>query len=84
MMKTECNSSTYTKNTEIEYPFRFREEICNSTSGLHNVTADVSSDAQFFVATGVLSLMYCVFIIIVYALLDELYKSKTEIPLAVF
>ena len=35
-------------------------------------------------ATGVLSLLYCVFIIAVYAFLDEIYKSKTEIPLADF
>lgn len=35
-------------------------------------------------ATGVLSLLYCVFIIAVYAFLDEVYKSKSEIPLADF
>lgn len=45
---------------------------------------DVASDAQFFVATGVLSLMYCIFIIAVYAFVDDFYKSKTEIPLADF
>lgn len=39
---------------------------------------------QFYVATGVLSLLYCVFIIAVYAFIDELYKSKSEIPLADF
>lgn len=35
-------------------------------------------------ATGVLSLLYCIFIIAVYAFVDELYKSKSEIPLADF
>lgn len=39
---------------------------------------------QFYVATGVLSLLYCIFIIAVYAFLDEVYKSKSEIPLADF
>ena len=46
------------------------------------LTADVSSDARFFVATGVLSMLYCLFIIVVYAFIDEFYKSKSEIPLA--
>lgn len=35
-------------------------------------------------ATGVLSLLYCLFIIAVYAFVDEVYKSKSEIPLADF
>lgn len=48
------------------------------------MSADVSSDAQFFVATGVLSFLYCLFIIIVYAFIDDFYKSKSEIPLADF
>lgn len=48
------------------------------------MTADVSSDAQFFVATGVLSFLYCLFIIAVYAFIDEIYKSKSELPLADF
>lgn len=51
---------------------------------MYAVTADVSSDARFFVATGVLSMLYSIFIIFVYAYLDELYKSKTEIPMADF
>ncbi|XP_055383902.1 synaptoporin-like isoform X2 [Condylostylus longicornis] len=64
----------------IEYPYSFEFQICNSTT----ISADLSSDAQFFVATGVLSMMYCIFIIAVYAIIDELYRTKSEFPLADF
>lgn len=47
------------------------------------VQLDSSSGAQFFVATAVLSLLYALFIIFVYAYLDEMYKSKPEFPMAV-
>lgn len=47
------------------------------------VSVDSSSGAQFFVATAVLSLLYALFIIFVYAYLDEMYKSKPEFPMAV-
>lgn len=72
------DARTYT----IDYPFRVGERICNQT---HEpmMSADVSSDAQFFVATAVLSILYCIFISVVYAFIDEIYTSKQEIPLAV-
>lgn len=75
--KTEA-SKTYI----IDYPFRVGQRICNQTHG-PMMSADVTSDAQFFVATAVLSILYCVFISVVYAAIDEMYTSKPEIPLAV-
>uniref|UniRef100_A0A0K8TRD2 Putative conserved plasma membrane protein n=1 Tax=Tabanus bromius TaxID=304241 RepID=A0A0K8TRD2_TABBR len=73
-----CDSETlFTAN----YPFSFVGSCKNNTQ---TIPLDVSSDAQFFVATGVLSLMYCIFIIAVYALLDDFYRSKSEVPLADF
>lgn len=78
------------KGTEvytIEYPFKFGEPVCkkNETAGISalDISADVSSDARFFVATGVLSCLYCIFISAVYACVDEIYTSKPEVPLAV-
>lgn len=71
-------SKTYT----IGYPFLVGQRICNETHG-PMMSADVSSDAQFFVATAVLSILYCIFISVVYAFIDEIYASKPEIPLAV-
>jgi len=44
---------------------------------------DFSSDAQFFVATGVLSLLYCIAIVLVYIVFDAMYQSTGLLPLAV-
>lgn len=78
-------ANNITNGRSISYPFRFSEPICHEKTQQEIViSADVSSDAQFYVATGVLSLLYCIFIIGVYAFVDELYKSKSEIPLADF
>lgn len=78
----------------IKYPFRFEYKICaiNASSYIkdsnkaiyYSVSGNLSSDAQFFVATGVLSLMYSLFIIAIYGFIDDLYKSKSELPLADF
>jgi len=78
------------KSFVFDYPFRFGEKVCPKgtvTNGLNDtlyISADVSSDAHFFVATGVLSILYCIFIVGVYVLIDDIYKSKSEIPLADF
>lgn len=81
--RTSVNPNFETQIRHIEYPFRFEHQACqlpdNTTVPL---TADVSSDARFFVATGVLSMMYCVFIIGVYAFIDDFYRDKDELPLA--
>lgn len=82
-----CSTPPGDKRVEIDYPFRFGEKVCPKRGSKENSTlflsADVSSDAQFFVATGVLSLLYSVFIIGVYTMIDDFYRSKSEVPLAV-
>lgn len=73
-----------TNSYKFDYPFRFGENVCNKTDGKElGVSVDVSSDARFFVATGVLSILYCIFISAVYTVFDEIYTSKPEVPLAV-
>lgn len=90
--ESEVNFDCKTKpngKSIIDYPFRFNENVCPKAPATGaNATAfalsiDVSSDAQFFVATSVLSILYCIFIGSVYALIDDMYKNKSEIPLAV-
>lgn len=82
-----CGTPVEEKRVELDYPFRFGEKVCPKRGSKGNSTlflsADVSSDAQFFVATGVLSLLYSVFIIGVYTMIDDFYRSKSEVPLAV-
>jgi len=48
------------------------------------LNGNVSSDAEFFVATGILSLLYCLAIIGVYAFFEELYKSNAKFPMIDF
>lgn len=71
----------------IDYPFSFSEKVCTSgpvgTEPVY-ISADMSSDSQFFVATGVLSMLYCLFIIAVYGFVDQMYKDKPEFPMADF
>ncbi|CRL04364.1 CLUMA_CG017457, isoform A [Clunio marinus] len=82
----DCNDAIFKKRYEIEYPFEFGEHICKKKS--ENMTlflsVDSSTGAQFFVITAVLSVLYALFIIFVYAYLDEMYKSKPEFPMADF
>lgn len=83
---TDPEPNKIPRSYKFEYPFRFGEKVCPklapSTDQLY-ITADVSSDAQFFVATAVLSILYCIFIIAVYTMIDEIYQTKQEVPLAV-
>lgn len=73
---------------DYSYPFRLDQvnyigKHCNDTKHFHLI-GDFSSDAQFFVATGVLSLLYCIAIILVYVMFDAMYQSTGLLPLADF
>ena len=84
----DCDEKNFKKTYEIEYPFEFSEAVCRKKDPLAlNATfllsIDVSSDAQFFVITAVLALLYSMFMIFVYLYLDDMYKTKPEFPMAV-
>ncbi|GLV40694.1 hypothetical protein CBL_13805 [Carabus blaptoides fortunei] len=71
------------------YPFRLSDHIVfqNCTGGKSeqvNVIGSFSSDAQFFVATGVLSMLYALAISVIYAKFDDKYKSNAQWPLIDF
>ncbi|XP_060537350.1 synaptophysin-like [Cylas formicarius] len=67
---------------DFSYPFSVVEEIVvqngNCTISVKN---DFSSDAKFFVATGVLAMLYALGIMFVYAKMDEAYKTNKKLPL---
>lgn len=76
------------KNSKIEYsyPFYITENVTltvNNQNCTATVSNDFSSDAKFFVATGVLSMLYAIGIIFVYAKMDEAYKTNKRLPLYV-
>jgi len=53
-------------------------------TGSLSLYGDFSSDAQFFVATGVLSFLYCIGIVVVYTMYDNNYQSNPLVPMADF
>lgn len=72
---------------QYSYPFRLAESYnftnCSDESAEVKLYGDFSSDAQFFVCTGVLSMLYCIAIIVIYAKFDDKYKSNAQWPLIV-
>lgn len=84
-LNMDCQDLNFRKRYDIDYPFEFAEHVCRRKSDNQTLflSVDSSSGAQFFVVTAVLSLLYALFIIFVYAYLDEMYKSKPEFPMAV-
>lgn len=83
---------TTTYEFSYEYPFELsldhkrleyktaEDKACNTTA---TIAGNFSSDAKFFVATGVLAMLYSIAIIIVYTKFDELYRAKSQLPLCV-
>lgn len=55
----------------------------NKTTCLINISTNFSSDAKFFVATGVLAMLYSIGIMVVYAKMDEKYKTNNQLPMIV-
>lgn len=76
----------------FDYPFQFVLDhkllqstttsgvACNATA---TIVGNFASDAKFFVATGVLAMLYSLVIIVVYVKFDEMYRSNNQIPLLV-
>jgi len=83
-----CEDMPNVVKLEYSYPFRLDHVSHNSTycnkSTTFRLIGDFSSDAQFFVATGVLSLLYCIAIVLVYIVFDAMYQSTGLLPLADF
>lgn len=82
-----------TKSTSLgfTYPYHLDSvsttlQACqpNQTDLPFQLVGDFSSDAQFFVATGVLSMLYCIGISICYVLFNEVYVSNSTVPMADF
>lgn len=77
----DCNGDPNKRHSIYDYPFVINDnEVCDA----RHIILNVSSDCQFFVATGVLSFLYCILIIFVYVVKDELYQSRKVLPKADF
>lgn len=65
------------------YPFDFHLKKSFNNSCHIFVSSASTSDATFFVTTGVLSMLYAILIIFVYVKFEEKYKIDTKLPLFV-
>lgn len=71
---------------DISYPFILIDTAklnVGNASCTATVGNDFASDARFFVATGVLSMLFSLGIIFLYAKMDEAYKTNKKLPLYV-
>ncbi|KAF4527272.1 hypothetical protein B566_EDAN006992 [Ephemera danica] len=82
-----CDTKAETARFDYDYPFRLDyiepKPVCEGSGKTLRLYGDFSSDAQFFVATGVLSFLYCVGIIVVYLLYEHQYQNNNTWPIAV-
>lgn len=83
-------SATYT--FEYDYPFNLDLDHTFEYTATNNatckptakITADFSSDAKFFVATGVLAMLYSIGIAGFYVKFDQMYKTNQMVPIIDF
>jgi len=87
--KVECtNGNSSVINHEISYPYRPSHETdtveaCGKTVTV-NYFGDFASDSQFFVAAGVLVMLYAAVSFAYYVFRDDTYLSNKSVPLADF
>ncbi|XP_056645039.1 synaptoporin-like [Diorhabda sublineata] len=84
-LKSGCIDQAEQRDS-FSYPFEIiitkemeNKKFCNVT-----IAGDFSSDAKFFVTSGVLAMLYSLAIIFVYIKMDKTYKSDTKAPLIDF
>ena len=59
-----------------------KQEICGSEQSV-SIFGDVSSDAEFFVAIGVIAWLFVIGAIILYTVFSPMYSSNPLLPIAV-
>ena len=78
----KCADETSVKK-DFQYPFQLRYSTVNVSMCTTSIMGDYSSDAKYFVATGVLSMLYSLAISVVYIKFDETYKGNNQLPMIV-
>jgi len=91
--KSSQNSTTTTTvpvKQEYSYPFSLDHyggqtvtgcDIPDKKDQVINFPGDYSSDAKFFVFTGVIAWLFCIFTVIVYAFMNDVYIDQKNYPL---
>jgi len=82
--EVDCrDASTHTVKHEFSYPFQLdhvpaKTITCGDKTATMQLPGDFSSDAQFFVFTGVLSFLATMAILVVYVFFSEMYFSESK------
>lgn len=82
--EVDCrNEDPQTVTHEFSYPFQLdhvpeKTVTCGDTTKAMQLPGDFSSDAQFFVFTGVLSFLATMAILVVYVFFSEMYFSESK------
>ncbi|GCB61632.1 hypothetical protein scyTo_0014356, partial [Scyliorhinus torazame] len=92
MASVKClNSKEALISIDFSYPFRlnqisFRAPTCKNGSIYEtlNLIGDFSSSAEFFVAVGVLTFLYCTAALVLYVGYQSLYQQNKYLPIADF
>lgn len=77
----KCSNERQYEHFSYPFEFHFSNPFKPNCTILTNSVS--TSDAKFFVTTGVLTMLYAMLIIAVYAKFDEKYKSNHKLPLIV-
>jgi hypothetical protein len=79
-----CDKQSPPVELSYSYPFELdgvsTQVNCRNATEKIYLVGDFSSDAQFFVATGVISMLYCIGITAVYIMFDEIYQANVALP----
>lgn len=58
-------------------------EVCDGTTQRLYISGDFSSDAEFYVAVGVLAFLYIIGAVVLYCYFSHMYENNPLVPLVV-
>ncbi|CAG0886762.1 unnamed protein product [Darwinula stevensoni] len=87
-IKVTCPTNSSDVSLHVNYPFSLAHEqqsvsVCGAPK-MAKFHVNVASDARFFVATGVLSMLWAMAALFIYLFMDDLYQNDKKTPLADF
>ncbi|XP_045606733.1 synaptophysin isoform X2 [Procambarus clarkii] len=83
----KCPGEIYNITENIAYPFQLDSvkplvKICEGNEEQLQISGDFSSDAQFFVAVGVLAFLYTIGALALYCAFTSIYENNEFVPVA--
>ncbi|XP_037777160.1 synaptophysin-like isoform X2 [Penaeus monodon] len=81
-----CQNKTIPVSGTVDYPFAVdsmnqKFEVCDGTTQRLYISGDFSSDAEFYVAVGVLAFLYIIGAVVLYCYFSHMYENNPLVPL---